>query len=126
MPFRPMQLKQISLVVQRKLHDVRPFADIARDKRWLRFSIEANDARCHNLDSGGRKFFPVFRHMDVRKRKACEWLQKRDLGLGRGDFFHMCISKSSNLRAFALWISCLHHFVIPAKAGIQSNKKSLA
>ena len=89
MSLRPVQLKQIGLVVQRKLHDVRACTDIARDKRRFGFGIESYDARRLDLGSGGRKLFPAARYLDVRKCKADKRLQQRDLSLGRGDFLHV-------------------------------------
>ena len=82
-----MQLKQVGLVVQRKLHHVRPFADIARDKRRLGFGIESDDARRLDLGSGGRKLFAGCRHMDALQREADKRLQQRDLRLWSGRFF---------------------------------------
>ena len=83
-----MQLKQVGLVVQRKLHHVRPLADIARDKRRPGFGIETNDSRGLDLGCGGRKLCAACRHMDALQREADERFQQRDLGFGRGDFFH--------------------------------------
>ena len=87
-PFFAMHLKQVSLVVQGKLHHVRPFTHIADDKRRFGFGIETNDARSLDCGSGGCKLFLGCRHMDVLQREADKRLHQRDLILGWGGFFH--------------------------------------
>src|SRR5665647_1569302 len=84
-----MQLEQISLVVQRKLHHMRPLTDIAGDKRRLGFGIETNDARRLDLGSSGRELRAAGRYMDALQREADKRLQQRDLSLGWGNFIHV-------------------------------------
>ena len=86
---RPVDLKQIGLVVQRKLNHVRALTDIARDKCRLGFGVESDDAGRLDLFSGCSKLFRACRHMDALQREADKRFHQRDLIPGRGNFVHV-------------------------------------
>ena len=89
MPCRVPRLKQVGLVGQGELHQMRPLADIAHHKRRPGFGIETYHTCLLDFERGGRKLSPAGWHMDMCQLKADKEGEQGDLFLARGDFIHL-------------------------------------